>query len=339
MRSSARSLPTRDAGRNSDAARVALTMSYEAFRSMSESVGGGWLARATRLLETVPDSPYHAWLAMFRTFQAIGDGRLDEGIALADEGMEIARSRDNVDALYLLMSLKGMALVFRGDLPGGLALVDEAAAAASSGQLGLRVAADIFCNTIAACRNIGDLERARQWADEGERFMRREGIGGYPGVCRIHRAEIKMLRGQWLEAEQEARQAGEELLRYRLLDVGRLCALPGRRGPAADGRPGRRERGVRSSVRVRTRCATGPGPARSWRVATSPTRADSIDRALIRAAGAGGSPIGPSARRLLPAQVEITLAAGDLEAAREPRSRNSRRSPPTLPGRSSRRVR
>ena len=48
--------------------------------------------------------------------------------------------------------------------------------------------------------------------------MRRQSVGGYPGVCQVHRAELKMLRGQWSEAEQEARQACEELERYRLMD-------------------------------------------------------------------------------------------------------------------------
>jgi hypothetical protein len=48
--------------------------------------------------------------------------------------------------------------------------------------------------------------------------MRRQELGGYPGVCRVHRAELKMLRGQWPEAELEARQACEELQRFGLND-------------------------------------------------------------------------------------------------------------------------
>ena len=74
-----------------------------------------------------------------------------------------------------------MAHVFKGDLQAGLALIDEAAAAASTGQLELRAASDIYCNTISCCRSVGDLGRAAQWADEGERWMRRKAVGGYPG--------------------------------------------------------------------------------------------------------------------------------------------------------------
>ena len=35
--------------------------------------------------------------------------RLEEGIALADQAMEMARRQGNADALYLAMSFKGMA--------------------------------------------------------------------------------------------------------------------------------------------------------------------------------------------------------------------------------------
>ena len=131
--------------------------------------------------------------------------------------MEIARRHDDHNELYMAMSFKGMGQLFTGNWQEGLANIDESAAAAGAGQLDLRVASDIYCNTIAACRNVGDLGRAAQWADEGERWMRRNGAGGYPGICRVHRAELKMLHGHWSEAEQEARQACDELQRFRLL--------------------------------------------------------------------------------------------------------------------------
>ena len=146
------------------------------------------------------------------------EGRIESGIELADQTMALARRLDNADALYMAMSFKGMAQVMSGRWQSGLALIDEAAAAASTGRLGLRIASDIYCNTIAACRNVGDLERAAQWTDEAERWMRPQSVGGYPGVCQVHRAELKMLRGHWAEAEQDARHACVELERFGLID-------------------------------------------------------------------------------------------------------------------------
>ena len=180
-----------DAGQPEDAARVALALAYQAFRRQAGSIGGGWLARAAHLLESNPDSPTHARLAVFDSLGALMAGQLAKGIELADRAMELAQKHHDQDAKFTAMSFKGIGLVFSGDWEAGLALIDEAATAASSGQLDLRVASDIYCNTIAACRNVGDLKRAGQWADEGERWMRRQSVGGYPGhlPCSSRRAQ------------------------------------------------------------------------------------------------------------------------------------------------------
>ena len=138
-----------------------MTLAYQAFRREQGSVGGGWLARAERLLEAEPESAVHARLAVFHALGALMETGSTDGIELADRAMELAHKHRRPDANFMAMSFKGMALVFTGDLQAGFALIDEAATAASSGQLDLRVASDIYCNTIAACRNAGDLKRAR----------------------------------------------------------------------------------------------------------------------------------------------------------------------------------
>ena len=303
-----------DASQSGDAARVALALAYQAFRRQMGSIGGGWLARAEHLLESEPDSPLHARIAFFYSFAALAANRLKESIALADRAMELARKHNDPDSNFLAMSLKGMGLVFSGDWQAGLALIDEAATAASSGRLDLRVASDIYCTTIAACRDAGDLKRAGQWADEGERWMRRQSVGGYPGICRVHRAELKMLRGRWSEAEQEARQACEELERFGLLDavgyahyaVGEIRLRIGDLDGAAEALERAYEYGHDAQ----------PGMALLQLArGESDEAARSIGRALAAAAGAEGPARRTARARLLPAQIEIALAAGDLETA------------------------
>ena len=304
-----------DAGRRVDAAGVALRLCYEAFRSLNAAVGGGWLAQAERLLADEPESAIHAWPLVFHSLDALMATRIDEGIEIAEQAMDVARRTGNADALYQAMSFSGMAHVFKGDVQAGLALIDEAAAAASTGQLELRTASDIYCNTISCCRSVGDLGRAAQWADEGERWMRRQSVGGYPGICRIHRAEIKMLRGDWAEAEQEARQAGEELIRYRLLDavgfayyqVGEVRLRMGDLDAAAEAFDRAYEYGHDAQ----------PGLAllQLARGEVADARR-SLDRVLVPAAGTGGVADRTTRARLLPAKVDIDLAAHDLDAAR-----------------------
>jgi class 3 adenylate cyclase len=226
----------------------------------------------------------------------------------------MARIRQDPSAQFMAMSFKGMGMVYSGDWQAGFALIDEAATAASSGQLDLRVASDIYCNTIAACRSAGDFKRAGQWAEEGERWMRRQAVGGYPGICRVHSAELKKLRGQWPEAEQEARQACEELERFGLLDavgyaqyeVGEIRLRMGDLDAAEEAFERAYELGHDAQ----------PGMA-SVHLARGRVdeAARSIGRALAATAGADGVGDRATRARLLPAQVDIALAAGDLETA------------------------
>ena len=303
-----------DAGRSSDAARVALTLTYQAFRRLTVPIAAGWLARAEHMLESDPESPSHARIAVIHALLALMEHRTTEGIELADRAMELARTHHDPDSGFLAMSFKGLALVFSGDLQAGFPLIDEAATAASSGQLDLQVASDLYCNTIAACRDAGDLKRAGQWADEGERWMRRQSVGGFPGICRVHRAELKMLRGSWAEAEQEARQACEELERFGLLDgVGYAQYAVGEvrlRVGDLDGAAAAFERAYEFGHDAQ------PGMA-LLQLARGETdeAARSIARALATAAGSEGPADRTTRARLLPAQIDIALAAGDLETA------------------------
>jgi class 3 adenylate cyclase len=305
-----------ESGRPIEAAGVAFHLSYVAFRRLAPSVGGGWLGRAAGLLEGVPESGMHAWLYLFGGVSAVMDHRMTDALAFADRAIAVAREHGNADVQFMATSFKGYGEVHQGNMQEGLALLDEAAAAATSGQLDIRIASDILCNTIAACRNIGDLKRAGQWADEGERWMRRQAVGGYPGVCRVHRAELKMLRGQWPEAELEARQACEELQRFGLNDslgfahheIGEIRLRMGDLPGAADAFERAYELGDDGQPGLALLHLARGEVEDAWR---------SIERALA-ATHSGEGPVDQATRgRLLPAAIDIALARGEMETARD----------------------
>ena len=303
------------AGRLEDAARIAVYLAYQASRAMAFAVAAGWAAQATRLLEFLPDSPLQAWMGIFEAAHDLDEGRIEIGLEEADRTMAMARALGNNEAFYIAMGFKGMGEVIAGRWKEGLALLDEASAAAMSGRLELRAASDILCITIGACRNLGDLERAAQWAEASERWMRRNGAGGYPGICRIHRAELKMLHGRWSEAEQDARQACDELQRFHLLDAVGM-------GHNAIGevrlRMGDLEGAGEAFDRAYEFGHDGqPGLAKLQLARGEVEEAQrSIARALAAASGDGGFTDRAARGRLLPTQVEIALARGDLEGAR-----------------------
>lgn len=144
--------------------------------------------------------------------------------------------------------------------------------------------------------------------------MRRQSVGGYPGICQIHRAELKRLRGKWTEAEQEARKACVELERFGLLDaigfaqneIGEVRLRMGDLDGAAEAFDRAYEYGHTAQ----------PGMAL---VHLARGEVDEARRSIGRALAATtltDEPADQAARaRLLPAQIDIALAAGDLETA------------------------
>lgn len=73
--------------------------------------------------------------------------------------------------------------------------------AAVGGELTPYAAGSIYCITISVCRSLADYSRAAQWTEAAARWCERQAITGFPGVCRVQRAEIMRLRGAFLDAE------------------------------------------------------------------------------------------------------------------------------------------
>ena len=207
------------AERLGDAATVGALLAYFALRRMAVSVATGWMARVERLLDGQPESRGHAWLKILHLGKAMFvDQDLDTVIKEAEEAMAIAERQNAVGPQSLAMSFKGIAMTYRGDWREGMALVDEASVLAMSRGDDLRASSDVYCNMMGVCSSLGDYRRAGEWTDQAERWMKSRSLGGFTGVCQVHRAELKRLRGAWSEAERDARVACTEMERFHLLN-------------------------------------------------------------------------------------------------------------------------
>src|SRR6185437_6457019 len=107
-------------GRPAQASWVAMTLGYQAARAMNMAVGGGWFARAERLLADLPEGPMHARLAVFGVVPALMTGNWEQGISQADQAMAMAQRQSETSALYMALSFKGMAQLFTGSWQEGL---------------------------------------------------------------------------------------------------------------------------------------------------------------------------------------------------------------------------
>ena len=193
------------------AAATALALANDYGHRLQGSLVTGWVKRAERILETLPESPEHALLARARLNAALSRGDLDAALGHADDVLAIAGRLGDRNLYALGTHDRGRVLVARGAVEEGLALLDEAVVAAISDELSPLVTAVVYCNSTVACQDLADYRRAAEFAEAAREWCDRQAIAGFPGMCRVRRAEVTRLRGRWDEAEHEARQACAEL--------------------------------------------------------------------------------------------------------------------------------
>jgi class 3 adenylate cyclase len=308
------------AGERSEAASVALQLAELAADRLATSIAGGWLGRAARLLEGEPRSVAHGELAVTRSFFSFIAGDMDTSLDQAEQAIAIGKEFNVADIETMALNLKGRVLLRQGHINEGLALLDETTIAATAGELRAWTAGNLYCSTLGACHDLSDWQRAAQFTEEADRLMRRQGISGYPGVCRVHRAHVMWIRGNWPQAEEEARQACLDLEKYRLLyavgwghyEIGEIRLRLGDLAGADEAFRRASELGHHAQPGLAllqlARGEVAAAAAGIHRALTVP------DDPPMATAEVPTHPLGRS--HFLPAQVEIALAAGDLETAR-----------------------
>jgi class 3 adenylate cyclase len=305
------------AGEVQTAVRLAINLARDNAFRLATPVAQAWLKRAEGMLEGLEENIGHGWLAATKAILSSISGDSKESLAQATRAMEIGKRLRQRELEVFGMAVTAAGLLARGDVDEGLALADEATFAALTEELEPATAGGIFCAAIESCAAIGDVKRALEWTEAQDRWCRREGINGFPGMCRLFRSDVKRLHGAWPEAEAEARQASAELQGFlpgaagvALYQIGEIRLrrgdLPGAEeallGAHALGQytepmlallqlaQGKTELAVDSILRLPDAHARV-----SWRTPT--------DSPMFQL-------------RLLPAKAEILLAAGDVAGAR-----------------------
>ena len=291
------------------AARVALKLMWNYFAQRSYAVGGGWLAKASRLLADQPESREHGELANSLAHLDISQGNLEGALTRARETFEIGRRLADDDLQAAALNTEGSVLIRLGQITEGMARIDESMASAVGGELTPFTTASIYCTTISACQRIGDLRRATEWTDAAESCAQRPGMQDFPGDCRAHRVSLLRVSGQWDEAETAAERAvafeGAEPNHVATVhqEVGEMRLFRGR-FDAAD-----------EAFRLAEDLGRSPQPGRAL---LSLARGDvAAAVSFINTALADETWDQLARSRLLPAQVEIALAAGRLADAQK----------------------
>jgi len=297
------------AGEKLAAARVALTLSWDQSGRGAFSVSQGWFASAERLLDGQPESVEHGYLTLTRAVNALfAEGDLTTALADFDRAYELAQRLGDRDTQVLALVGKGRALVKTREVEPGLALLDEATAAAMCGELRPYSTGLVYCITISSCHDLGDYRRAAEWTEEANRWCDRLDVTGFPGACRIHRAEIMRLRGDWLGAERQAVAACEELHDFeRSITASGYYEIGEIRRRLGD------FRAAEKAYSTANEMGRDPQPGLAL-VRLAEGKVDAAVAGITRTLQDLQDPL--ARLRRLPAQVEIAIAASDLKTAR-----------------------
>jgi DNA-binding CsgD family transcriptional regulator len=290
------------------AARCAFWLGMGLFNRGEHARGGGWIARAQRVLdEHAQDCVERGYLLVPGALQRLEQGEPEAALAAFERAAEFAKRFSDADLIALGTLGRGVSLIRLGQAAAGGSLLDEVMIAATADELSPIVTGIVYCAVIDACQETFDLRRAQEWTAALNTWCSAQAdLVPFRGQCLVHRAEIMQLHGAWTGAMDEARRACERLAGQPLAGAAfyRQAELARLRGQFSR---------AEEAYRQASQCGHGaqPGLARMRLFQGNVAAAGAaIRRALDEAADRA------SRAKLLPAFVEIMVAANDVPAAR-----------------------
>jgi len=276
----------------------------------NEAAGGGWFARAARLLEDQPeDVVERGYLQVHQMFRHILAGEFGEALGLAVGIAEAGRRHHDPDLVTQGLSSQGRLLMYAGHVPEGLSLLDEAMAGVASGDVSPIVAGMAYCSMIEACQEIDDYRRMTDWTRMLTRWCEEQpDLAPFTGQCAVHRAQIMRVQGAFgpalaeLELAQKRYEANgmEPAVGLALYERGEVLRLRGDFDAAVAAYDSAAGYGHEPQ----------PGLALLWLAKGRTAAALAVVRRLL-----DETPDPVHRSRFLPAAIEVQLAAGDVDAA------------------------
>jgi DNA-binding CsgD family transcriptional regulator/tetratricopeptide (TPR) repeat protein len=297
-----------DAGGRLRAVRCAFWLGFRLLMRGEMGRANGWFARAQRLLERDNLDCAERGYLLLPTVR-IGFSDYDAAYTGATEAAAIGERCGDLELIACARMEQGRIRLQQGRVEAGLAHLDETMVAVISGELSPLVTGLMYCSVIQACQQVYAFDRSREWTAALTQWCEGQpDMVAFVGACQVHRAEIMQLCGTWPEAIEEARRAcvrsqgiDRRAAAAALYQQAEVHRLKGEFASAEQAYQGASQLGMEPQ----------PGLA-LLRVVQG--RTDAAVTAIRRVAGTTTDRL--KRMSLLPAYIEIILAAGDVQDAR-----------------------
>lgn len=298
-------------GEDVRAARAAFWIAFRLFSLREPGRASGWIARSRRLIErSGKECVEQGYLFLPVAHRSLAAGDWKAAGDAATSAAAIGERFADRDLTAFARNLQGRALMRLGRIKEGMALIDEAMVAVTSGELSPIITGLIYCIAIAGCHQVYALDRAREWTSALAGWCEEQPqLVPFTSACLVHRAEIQQLAGAWPEAIEQARRVSERPPQassdpdasgdafYQEAEIHRL------RGDVS---------AAENAYRSASQAGREPQPGLALLRLTQ-GRGDAASSGIRRALDATSDPL--QRARLLPAAVEILLAADKTEDA------------------------
>ncbi len=299
------------AGDRRGAARMAIHFGYSMFEQRKPAIGFACFTRATELLADESECPERALFSFLSSMVQLSIGDLDSALTSATQACEVATRVGDRDLEALGKLSLGHVHLSLGNLEKGIKLHDQAGAAAMTARLGPFASGYIYCSMIVACRNRADWQRASEWTDQATSWCDNESVQYFPGLCRVHRAEVLRFRGSFDDAERSAANARDLLTAASPYASGmahaEIAEIALRRGDLT---------AARESCRRALEVGSEPQPALAKLLLAEGDVAGAL-RSIEDALQSSNLIHAESHVGLLPVKATIAIAAGQLDTATE----------------------
>ncbi|MHC2998219.1 LuxR C-terminal-related transcriptional regulator [Microbacterium sp. HJ5] len=292
------------------AARTAGWLALELLEIGDLPLSGNWMARGLRLVARLEgeDAVGGRVALVPAALTGLFVGDFDEAMRKFDEISAIAaRTGDRELAAHAAFG-RGKCLTTIGRTAEGLASLDRALAAVQDGDVSALWTCVFFRVMLDVAHESFDLRRAERWTEVFEQWCAGQPeLVAYAGQSAAYRAQMLLVRGKW-EAAAVAAGVAEERLRAGDFTAGYVANYQ-----LAEQRRLRGEYRA-AGEHYRRAAATGWDPQPGWALLRAAQEDAAGGQTMLRHALAGADE--GTRRRLLPALVDVELAAGDVDAAR-----------------------